>query len=72
MREHYCNNCERVLENLRLAKEENEKLRDALKYLLSDTQHAEHNCGDDRCPVDYALVRLRSQSPKAQAARSEV
>lgn len=31
-----------------------ERAKDALSGLLADTQHAHHNCGDERCPVDYA------------------
>lgn len=31
---------------------------EALKGLLNDSQHADHNCGDDRCPVDHARQTL--------------
>jgi hypothetical protein len=36
----------------------------ALDWLLSDSQHADHNCGDDRCPVDNGrkvLQRIRGE-----------
>lgn len=38
---------------------ENAKLRDALKNLLEDTQHAEHeDCEDGPCPVREARAAL--------------
>ncbi len=37
---------------------ENERLRDALKDLLEDTQHVDHNCGDEDCPVANARAAL--------------
>ncbi len=39
---------------------ENDKLRAALKGLLEDSQHAEHNCGEDaeQCPVIAARKAL--------------
>lgn len=30
------------------------ELKNALKDLLFDTQHSNHNCGDERCPVEQA------------------
>lgn len=39
---------------------ENEALRDALEFLLLDTQHDEHDCGDtvENCPVLKARAAL--------------
>lgn len=38
---------------------ENERLREALKNLLQDTQHAEHeDCEDGPCPVREARAAL--------------
>jgi len=31
---------------------------EALRNLLADTQHAEHNCGDEDCPVAKARALL--------------
>lgn len=42
-----------------------DKLRaavEALEALLNDSQHSDHECGDDRCPVDSArkvLTKLK-------------
>ena len=33
-------------------------LVEALRNLLADTQHAEHNCGDEDCPVAKARALL--------------
>ena len=33
-------------------------LVDALRNLLADTQHAEHNCGGEDCPVAKARAML--------------
>lgn len=35
------------------------QLAAALTWLMSDTQHADHNCGDDVCPVDNARETLK-------------
>lgn len=35
-----------------------EMLRTALRNLLADTQHANHNCGDADCPVALARAAL--------------
>jgi hypothetical protein len=35
------------------------RLVEALKWLLNDTQHADHNCGDNECPVDNARQVLK-------------
>lgn len=35
-----------------------EKKNEALKVLLSDTQHREHNCGAFDCPVEIAKQAL--------------
>lgn len=33
-------------------------MAEALDALLADTQHADHNCGDEQCPVDFARKKL--------------
>jgi hypothetical protein len=38
-------------------------LRAALRDLLDDTQHAEHECGDADCPVARALAILAATEP---------
>lgn len=43
----------------REAADEIERLRSALRDLLADTPHADHNCGDPDCPVDRARAALR-------------
>lgn len=40
------------------AADEIERLRAALRGLLTDTQHAEHDCGDEDCPVAVARAAL--------------
>ena len=40
------------------AANEIERLRAALRGLLADTQHAEHDCGDADCPVALARAAL--------------
>jgi len=40
------------------AKKENAMMREALKGLLSDTQHSDHDCGDKDCPVYIARKTL--------------
>jgi hypothetical protein len=38
------------------------ELREALRDLLSDTQHSEHHCGDEQwCPVLKARATLTKQ-----------
>lgn len=37
---------------------ENERLREALRELLEDSQHVDHNCGDEDCPVLNARAAL--------------
>lgn len=39
-----------------------EQLQEALRALLEDTQHSDHNCGDPDCPVDAARQLLPEQS----------
>lgn len=36
-------------------------LREALRALLEDTQHSDHNCGDPDCPVDQARQLLQTK-----------
>ena len=36
----------------------------ALRNLLADTQHAEHNCGDEDCPVAKARALLPTMGGK--------
>jgi hypothetical protein len=40
-------------------------LRDALSELLLDTQHEQHICGDDTCPVVRARVLLKEGTTNA-------
>jgi len=41
---------------------ENERLREALKDLLEDTQHKDHDCGDEKwCPVIKARAALEGK-----------
>lgn len=44
------------------AADEITRLRAALRGLLADTQHAEHRCGDEDCPVAIARAALRENS----------
>jgi hypothetical protein len=39
---------------------ERDSLRAALRDLLEDTQHKNHNCGDDDCPVKRAREAIKS------------
>ena len=41
-----------------LAVNHHDALVAALRNLLADTQHAEHNCGDEDCPVAKARALL--------------
>lgn len=41
-----------------LAVNHHDALVEALRNLLADTQHAEHNCGDEDCPVAKAHALL--------------
>lgn len=42
-----------------------ERLREALKDLLEDTQHANHDCGDEEwCPVIAARAALAGRDEK--------
>ena len=45
----------------------NERLLRALEGLMKDTQHAEHNCADEDCPVATARVVIT----EARAALAE-
>jgi predicted RNase H-like nuclease (RuvC/YqgF family) len=43
-------------------------LAEALDVLLADTQHSDHNCGDELCPVDEArrvLTKFNEAKKKA-------
>lgn len=45
-----------------LSRNEAERLVEAinaLRGLLNDTQHVDHDCGDPRCPVDIARKALK-------------
>ena len=41
-----------------LAVNNHDAIMEALRNLLADTQHAEHNCGDEDCPVAKARALL--------------
>lgn len=41
---------------------ENAELRSALSGLLADTQHSDHDCGDEGCPVDIARNALNKET----------
>ena len=43
----------------------------ALRNLLADTQHAEHNCGDEDCPVAKARAYIAHLRPQIEAAARE-
>ena len=46
-------------DTLRALLAERDRLRDALRNLLQDTQHDHHNCGDADCPVLLARAALK-------------
>jgi len=39
-----------------------EELEAALRNLLNDTQHSEHHCGDEACPVSIARAVLAKET----------
>lgn len=43
-----------VMEENFLLRQQRDEFRAALSFLLNDTQHSSHTCGDDMCPVERA------------------
>lgn len=52
------------------AKKHAERMFFALRELLEDTQHKDHDCGEAGCPVDEArkVVRLVEGTPEKSSA----
>lgn len=49
-----------------------DRLAQALSALLNDTQHAEHNCDDDQCPVREAREALAAHRAQAPAEGDDI
>jgi hypothetical protein len=49
----------RAMDRITALETENQRLREALQDLLEDTQHKDHDCGDEEwCPVIKARAAL--------------
>jgi hypothetical protein len=56
-----CDSFENCLIHYNLSQDRCVKLKSALEGLLNDTQHSDHDCGDEMCPVEIARKALEEK-----------